>query len=671
MIEEERAVKGYSHFTWERYMNVEYVAGKLVPVVPGSEEETYFRRPLCETVASALHRSYDDRSRAVQSIFKALIDVAEKNELEVVAVNCSQIIPLPMRAIDNAMRPSPRNETQYVNDTPNLQFYVGSDGKKQYVHIPKCLDGSGQRHGKLSGRPWLCYILAIPLYRPLLDANGNTIAHDSSGQTSPDPNCLPRYALRVMHQNGRCGGGLLVELGEMIDTMFSAWPVSCHINVKRSWLCLWQPSLWPCVRRDKRKSNTTTSQAESRATEQEDASVESARSTSGGRTRYENIDGKFTKISYVGRGENVEEVSTVLCNFMICELVALYKPSDPSQVAQSMQCIEVAKLTPDAPCQEVYYHKPGQTNPPSNRYSDWRGRVFLTISAYRYVTDLYRAFQVVDPYLFCCELKLTDMLLWIQRRTEELGGRLQQHTLMSHYGKQIFICNSRVFAASNCVQLLRYENGHYTVYFGKHSEFSLAYLPETFDNTVNVTYIPIKQLWVRYAVFHELWNTLLPYVFGNNLMPAKQSIVFAVMSMYWDDLVKGKDNAQPGFPIAKLFSEEHGTGKTNALSIISWLNGYGRKAVAAGDATKAKLIDLMNYYSNMTITVDDVIHADNIKGSTSYDDVVRMVYDNMPRQNTRVSGVSNKGSMAITVKFLPRHTPLAVVTRPALIQFTS
>ena len=153
----------------------------------------------------------------------------------------------------------------------------------------------------------------------------------------------------------------------------------------------------------------------------------------------------------------------------------------------------------------------------------------------------------------------------------------------------------------------------------------------------------VPQLTMRYQIFCEFINGILPAFFENNQYPALVGVVHAVNGMHYDEYTDpgGGDGKTPpvgGHNFAQMYfqSADPGTGKTEiALTCNALLRGHRAAALIAGDASKPGIFENTQVWAGMTIFIDDLVteqrRSHRSDDSKSFSQLVRAIHDRCER----------------------------------------
>lgn len=142
---------------------------------------------------------------------------------------------------------------------------------------------------------------------------------------------------------------------------------------------------------------------------------------------------------------------------------------------------------------------------------------------------------------------------------------------------------------------------------------------------------------VRYMIGLRMWVYQMNPFFGNNEQAAKAVFALAVLGLHADKCWGGQTGLGHGMPVGWIWSQIHGTGKTEACLTAHAALGFFNRSIWAGDATKSVTFEATSMDANLTKFIDDVVPSD--KGGEGFHSKalaqqVRASYDRTSRAVT-------------------------------------
>ena len=165
-----------------------------------------------------------------------------------------------------------------------------------------------------------------------------------------------------------------------------------------------------------------------------------------------------------------------------------------------------------------------------------------------------------------------------------------------------------------------------------HAEVSVHVIPQLFHKYnfspaqyPKMVIIPFPP--VRYHIFTEGWNNIIPGFFANNEMAAKATFCMGLMAMQASNFWKGAAG-MPKFPITWLYSSTPGTGKTTAATLVNALMGKGDN-LFAGSSTSVAMQTRGALTNCGMLCVDDYVQSK--KNDKAWAEMMRQWYDHQGR----------------------------------------
>jgi hypothetical protein len=262
-----------------------------------------------------------------------------------------------------------------------------------------------------------------------------------------------------------------------------------------------------------------------------------------------------------------------LCEFMITEVLAVYQYAnrDIGKPVYRLKCHRVlsgsgrtVKITPeeDLPLQD------------NDVIARVEAEVLVDLYNLKDKQALHGEFAKVSAYLECSELTLDHLKDFLSTLDKPRITRI-----CTYFGRQKA---TNLFVAGNCC----YQNGKYLT----HEEAGVSILPACFSGAGTLLpmdqddypkHLLIAQPHVRYVLFMNLWNNIMPRFFHNNVLPAKATLALFVMGFHTSKFWAGEAVGH-GHPQGYIKSQAGNTGKTEILLAGNSILGFFKRGVWSG-----------------------------------------------------------------------------------------
>ena len=284
-----------------------------------------------------------------------------------------------------------------------------------------------------------------------------------------------------------------------------------------------------------------------------------------------------------------------LCNFDIPRYTAIYQFDQPEIAPQHM--IVVRQLIDPKGSGTIYLAANDEhRSPDMEGYLYFEAEVCILLEALKTQSDVVKVFQRSHAQLNPFGLNPANLLAY-------LGSFKTPPTtsVITSFGKQ----PDGTWVLGNVC----FKDGLYM----SHAEAKKHILPQYFLNMLNpiaqrnypkILQCPIPH--VRYVIGLEMWKVEMPKFFRSNELHAKIVFVLGIMGLAIDLFWAGGSGMGKQFPCGWLWSNESGTGKSEATYLIHSLLGGGHNPLLGGDTTKAAMMERLAASANMLVVIDDV-----------------------------------------------------------------
>jgi len=289
-------------------------------------------------------------------------------------------------------------------------------------------------------------------------------------------------------------------------------------------------------------------------------------------------------------------VNVMLANFNLIRICNIYQFADTSMAPYYK--ILVRQIADPGGEGTVYL-----STDDTNRQPDVVGFKFLDVEVLfqmpklRNVTDIASLFSGFYPKLLICDLNLShfhNLLNALKAPEPDLA--------ITRFGRQ----PNGFFVGGNVC----FKDGEYA----SHDTAGVAIMPQFFsdqDAAIHPSqyprYVIIGYKQVRYSIAVQLYSSLMPAFFLNNVIPARAALALGVMGLHASKFWAGESGLGHGMPLGWLVSSCPGTGKTESALLVNSMEGYHHVPVWGGDPTKPALFDKLALQGDLTAVVDDVL----------------------------------------------------------------
>ena len=342
-----------------------------------------------------------------------------------------------------------------------------------------------------------------------------------------------------------------------------------------------------------------------------------------------------------------------LCNFEFYNYKAIYQFSDDTAPFHVMEC---RWKNPKQDNGKLLHLKHGQHVSGAERdYEFVIVEVNIQLDKIKAKMDIVNLFTGAFPLLSMHNMDV-DMFLHLVHGMEapDISNAITQ------FGRQA----DDTYVFKNCCILrgLIYSHAEVSVHVIPQLFHKYNFSPAQYPKMVIIPFPP-----VRYHIFTEGWNNILPAFFANNEMAAKATFCMGIMAMQTSNFWKGAAG-MPKFPITWLFSSTPGTGKTTAATLVNALFGSGAD-LFAGSSTSVGIQTRAALKKCMMLCVDDFVQSK--KNDKAYAEMLRQFFDHQGRSiggDTARDFVADSGLMVTSNEIVCQNDP-AVQARLLVFEF--
>ena len=315
------------------------------------------------------------------------------------------------------------------------------------------------------------------------------------------------------------------------------------------------------------------------------------------------------------RGEEDSQQSSwvELCNFEFYNYKAIYQFSDDTAPFHVMEC---RWKNPQQDNGKVLHLKHGQHVTGAERdYEFVIVEVNIQLDKIKVKMDLVTLFTGAFPMLSMHNMDV-DVFLHLVNGMEapDISNAITQ------FGRQA----DDFYVFKNCCILkgLIYSHAEVSVHVIPQLFHKYNFSPAQYPKMVIIPFPP-----VRYHIFTEGWNNIIPGFFANNEMAAKATFCMGLMAMQASNFWAGAAG-MPKFPITWLYSSTPGTGKTTAATLVNAFMGKGDN-LFAGSSTSVAMQTRGALTNCGMLCVDDYVQSR--KNDKVWAEMMRQWYDHQGR----------------------------------------
>ena len=310
-----------------------------------------------------------------------------------------------------------------------------------------------------------------------------------------------------------------------------------------------------------------------------------------------NIKGSLSEVK---RGDD-RKYSIRHCNFTVDEVSAVMMYEDSQTLSNVVKIWCTTSIPKGLPNGLAYVkHATDPKRLPDyirEEYQFLRAEVVIDFNKLLNTTDVHSIFFNAHPNFWASTLT-PDML-----RCHVMGLEQPEHSyLITRFGRQSsgwWVLSNGAFKDGELVPL---------------QDAGYHFINETFTQNalcrIQETHFPFFYLDKvnLYNLATYTYNHLMPRFFLNNLLPARAVLAFAVMGLHADRMWPPEPEAGTGgMSTCWVWSAEHNTGKSKALSIAKALYGLNNRPFHAPDATKSLIYEYQMLESGLLQIIDDFV----------------------------------------------------------------